>query len=851
MAEGVTRQLTTRRLASRLRLLRQRRGMTARELAELCLNAGAPSLTRSTIAKIESGVRQSTTGHETAVLALVLSESVEHLLAPLSGVDLLADMLHDVRQRSGINVRAWAKAAGLPFLRVKEITLGRLTPEWEELEKLVTAAGGDPATARVVWEQLESTSEPNDLSGSPQSKSATPAVVPRELPMIPPAFVGRADLLHHLDQALLNKVEPSRVAAIVGIAGVGKTALALHWASKVQHLFPDGCLFANLRGFGPEAAVKPVDVLRRFVLALGVPAKNVPLDEHSLAALYRSLLADRRILVVLDNCRSAEQVVPLLPGSGSCRVVVTSRARLDSLSIRYGALHMPVTELTMSDAMDLFARRVGANRVKFEPDATRELVYLCGFLPLAISIVAAKVENEPTRDLWSMVQAIRDRATVLSSLDTGEISMRTTLDWSYQSLDIESATMFRLLGVHPAAEFSLAAAASIAGLPKAETQDMLERLKRLHLVQDQDDRRFVVHDLLHAYAEALLHTSDATECEQAKRRLLEHYLHTGAVAQQIVDPHWEPLELTPPPQDIVVEELDTDAAAASWFVSEGQTLLAVLRRAAAASLHTQVWQLASISATFLYRHGEWRAWVDVLEIALNSVVQTGDRAAEGRIRRMLGSAYARRGDHHQALNQHRQALKLFQAIGDRTGEAHTHLMLGRLLVWTTDAESAVTHTSSALALYRVANLEVWEARALTDLGRAHRQLGDVQTALRLGEQALTMSTEVEDHDGEGATLYLLGEVNRDVGNETRARQCVESSLDKRRGVGDRYGEAESQVLLGEILLHSDRERARVLWEQALSVFEATDRRAEAGQVRTLLAALSETEESHPRAAPGH
>jgi hypothetical protein len=374
------------------------------------------------------------------------------------------------------------------------------------------------------------------------------------------------------------------VAAIAGTAGIGKTALAVHWAHRVADRFPDGQLYVNLRGFDPSGSpMAPAEAVRGFLDGLQVPPQGIPASLEAQAGLYRSLLAGRRMLVLLDNARDAGQVAPLLPGAPGCLVLVTSRNQLPGLVAAAGAHPVALDLLSRDEAVQLLARRLGDDRLTAEPDATDELVTWCAGLPLALAIVAARVATHPAFPLAVLADQLREARDGLDGFDAGDTTTdaRAVFSWSYRALSAPAARLFRLLGLHPGADVTTGAAASLAGLPPAHVRPMLAELASAHLVTEHTPGRYAFHDLLRAYAGELAHTMDTgTDRWAATRRLLDHYLHIAHAADLLLYRHGETITLPPPEPAVAAAHLGDYDQAMAWFTAEHRVLLAAIDHAA-------------------------------------------------------------------------------------------------------------------------------------------------------------------------------------------------------------------------------------------------------------------------------
>lgn len=866
-------QLTaTKQLAERVKRLRGRRRWSARQLAEVCTAAGAASLTRSTIAKIESGVRHSVTADEVAALATALGVSAADLLGAQTAAERLLDALHSLYSEAGSpDLRTLADTAGRPRSQIADLMKGLADePPWRLIADIVRTLNGDVDSFKQLWravtDELEANADNVVTPDQRVSKSVVQASsvnefvvhapdarlsgvpIPRQLPLTVPSFVGRAVELGKLDillRASTRKMPTATIAAVSGPPGVGKTTLALHWAHLRQDQFPDGCLYANLDGYSPTSPKNPTEILKAFVLSLGVAVDQIPEDTDSLSALYRSLLTDRRILILLDNALTTSQVAPLLPGTPSCATVVTSRTLLATLSVRYSALDVRVEPFDQAAAFALLSQKIGRDRIDADPPAANRLIELCGGLPLALSMLSAHLDAHPHTTLAQEVSYLRDQVGALDRLEFGDIGIQTVFEWSYKSLGTAAAEAFRLLGVHPAREFDLTAAASILGVSLGDASRTIDELARASLLDSRPSGRIQFHDLLHAYARELAISSSYTERASAARRLLDHYVHSGRNAQQALDPYWEEVDVINAEPGVAVHEFAHQDDAINWFRAERGAIIAALQLGVSVGFDEHVWKLATFLATFLYREGMWHEWADVLELAAPAAERSGNQAAQARIHRMLGSAYARLDRHDVAFQHHELALNRFRTIGDRLGQAHTHLMLGRLYAWEERYPKATSHTEAALQLYKDNELPEWEARALTDLGRIFNMINDPERAMQYCQQALALSEQVHDLDATGAAMHLAGEVCQRINNDEQAIAYLRRALTIRQTIGDRYGQADTLTKLGDTYkaMRNDA-AAQENWRQALDIFQTITNR-EATKVRGRLAAFERDESSQP------
>ena len=439
---------------------------------------------------------------------------------------------------------------------------------------------------------------------SPVSRLRAAAPVPAQLPGDVAHFTGRVEQLNTLTELSARAGGTAAVTAIGGSAGIGKTALALHWAHQHTARFPDGQLYVNLRGFDPAGTPVPAEAaLHGFLDALGVEPAQIPPGLEERAGLYRSLLARRRMLVVLDNARDADQVRPLLPGSADCLVLVTSRDQLSGLVAVHGAQSLTLDLLTPGEARDLLAHRLGAARVATQSEVVGELVELCARLPLALNITAARAGMRPDFPLAVFAAELRETRDRLAVLDAGDpaTNVRAAFSWSYQTLSPAAARMFRLLGIHPGPDITTPAAASLTALDRDQARTALNELTHAHLLTEHTPGRYTFHDLLRAYATEQSHTHDTDEQRsQALHRALDHYIHTVRRADRLLNSPGgrAPLAVPEPEPGVTPETPADDQQAWNWFTAEYQVLLAAIARAAAHGLDARIYQLAETLPIF-------------------------------------------------------------------------------------------------------------------------------------------------------------------------------------------------------------------------------------------------------------
>jgi DNA-binding SARP family transcriptional activator/tetratricopeptide (TPR) repeat protein len=654
-------------------------------------------------------------------------------------------------------------------------------------------------------------------------------VVPRQLPAGVGRFIGRAAELKALDGLLDQAAKVAGgvvISAIGGMAGVGKTALAVHWAHRVADRFPDGQLYLNLRGFHPSGRpVPPAAALRALLDALGIPAGQIPAALDAQAALYRSLLSGRRMLVLLDNARNAGQVRPLLPGGSGCLVLVTSRGELAGLAAAEGAHLLTLDLLTDAEARELLAARLGAVRLSAAPGADAELTGLCARLPLALSIAAARIAARPGVRLSAITEELKDARRKLDALDAGDTaaSARAVFSWSLRGLPAAAVRMFGLLGLHPGPDITIPAAASLAGIPPRPARRALGELAESHLIAELAPGRFALHDLLRAYAaEQATESGGNTLPREAIGRMLGYYVATGCAAALLVNPAREPPSLALPtvPAGVRPDVPADSAQALEWYEAEHKNILAVTELAAAAEFDPHACLLSWILADFLDRRGNWQEWVIAQQAALSAATRLGDRALQARTARGLGRACTEFGALRDADAHLRLALDLDQRLGDRSGRANTYLALARVFEYQGHLRQALSHAGQALDLFRAAADTAGQARALNGTGWFHACLGSYREALSCCEEAVSLYQLTHDRRGEASACDSLAYVCQNLGHRSRAITCYQHAAEIFRDLGDRPNLARTLTRLGDAQQDAgDLGNARITWQRALAILE--------------------------------
>ncbi|WP_218824660.1 AfsR/SARP family transcriptional regulator [Asanoa hainanensis] len=661
-----------------------------------------------------------------------------------------------------------------------------------------------------------------DGSPSPSGPSGPVVQRPQQLPRAVPGFVGRGAELASLDALLDRGAQgPTSVviAAVSGMAGVGKTALALHWAHQAADRFPDGQLYVNLRGYDEAGAVPPADALSGFLEALGVPHARIPSDPEARAGLCRSLLASRRMLVVLDNARDSAQVRALLPGSGGCMVVVTSRDRLDGLIAAEWAVPLTLGVLTTEESTNLLAGRIGTGRLAAEPAAVAEIVEAAGRLPLALSILAARVATHPTFPLGAIAAELHSAEARLDALADGDV--RRVFSWSYLALGNDAARLFTLLGLHPGPDLTAAAAAALAGMTTAAVTPQLRELARLHLLTEHMPGRYAFHDLLRAYAAEIAESSErADERAAARARLYDHYLHAAYPAAVLLQPQWPRIDPVPPLPALARRPVTDHDSALAWFTAERRVLIRVVRQAAESGFEAYAWQIAWALNTFLAPRGLWQDQLATQRVALAAAEKIDDRAGQAVANRLLSRALTRLGDHGAAEQRLRRALEMHERLTDPTGQALTLHNYCELCYLDGRLDEALAHAREALRLYRLVGNHSGEARTLNAIGWLLASTGDYVQAIESCTEALSHQRRSDDRNGQAATLDSLGFAYDRLGERERAAECYEEAIQLFRDSVDRYHEAETLIRLGDTReAMGDATAATAAWREGVRIYD--------------------------------
>ncbi len=663
---------------------------------------------------------------------------------------------------------------------------------------------------------------------------------PAQLPADVAGFTGRTTDLAHLDTLLAGDPPHTVViSAIDGMAGIGKTALAVHWAHHSAPHFPDGQLYINLRGWATGEPLRPIEALAGFLRALGVPADQVPTHLDEAAAMLRSLLAGRRVLMILDNARDAAQIRPLLPGTPGCLVLVTSRDRLSGLVARDGAHRISLDVLTTTEAHALLTHLLGAPRIQAEPPATTNLIRACAFLPLALRIAAAHLLDQPHQSITDyLTELAGDRLGALELPGDEQAAVRAAFDLSYARLDPATRRLFRLLALAPGPDIAAPAAAALTDTPLPDTRRLLDRLAGAHLLTPTAPARYGFHDLLRVYATERATTDDSPdERHTALHRLYRHYLTTAHTASDLLYPQM--LRLPAPPAASGAAPLsfaDHDAALA-WLDAERATLVAVITHTARHGPYEIAWRLADVLRGYLSYGLHTVEWLTAARAAQAAAVADAHPQAQAAAEINLGTHHWFRGRYHEAIDHNVRALELARRADWTPGQAAILVNLGALHGMLGELAQATEHLTGGVALARRIGDVSGQALGMANLGFLWYQRGQLARAADHHDQALALYRKLGSLGGRADTLADLGHVHRMQGHLRHAEDLLRQCLTLHREAGERHDEPGNLGLLAEV--HTDAGRldeALELTRTALGIARETGNRVE--ETGTLIASAT-------------
>ncbi|MFJ4624902.1 AfsR/SARP family transcriptional regulator [Streptomyces sp. NPDC088847] len=727
--------------------------------------------------------------------------------------------------------------------------------------------GEDPAFARP-GPPVRTGDDPAPQAAAPHSPAAAPrtepdtpssgrrigAAGPAQLPADLPLFTGRRAELNYLS-ALLPEGDGPPGTAVIGVvdgmAGTGKTALAVHWAHRIAHRFPDGSLYVNLRGYDPHGSpMLPDSVTEMFLVALGVAPQAVPERLDARAALYRSILADRRVLIVLDNARDAGQVRPLLPGTPGSLVLVTSRGRLGGLVAQQGAHPLTPGLLSAGESYELLSRRLGRARVDAEPEAVAAIIESCARLPLALAIVASRAAHHPGFRLADVAQELRYDHGSLDAFagDDPGTDARAVFSWSYQALSPDAAGLFRALALHPGPDITTAAAVALAGAPPRGVRALLTELTGASLLIERAPGRFVFHDLLRAFSGELADTEDSESTRGAALlRMYDHFLRTAHHASSVLDPSRGPIALPPGTTGGEPLRFNDRAQATAWLRTERYVLSAIVEHAAARGYDEHAWRTAAVLDVYFNRLGFWHDLVKINRVALGAARRLGDPTGQAYSLSGLGVAHTQLDHVEPASECLERALDLFRDTGDPFGQARVHRGLAYLCNRTDRRTTALDHYAQARALFRAEDDRNGEAGVLNQVAWTYILLGDHAKALDCCREGLALYDELGDLYGVASTQDTIGYAFHHLGRYEKAVEHFRRSAHLFAVIGDRYLEADVLRHLGEThRATGDRDAAREALRSALALLEELGH----PEVAEVHSALRELDADEPEAPPG-
>jgi DNA-binding SARP family transcriptional activator/Tfp pilus assembly protein PilF len=681
----------------------------------------------------------------------------------------------------------------------------------EARQLLIDELGTEPGPGLREMQRRILSADAAPVAPRPAPTNNAESAGPSTLPAAVRHFSGRDEELAVLDELAESAaaLAPGMavISAIDGTAGVGKTALAVHWAHQATARFPDGQLYVNLRGYDPDRPMSPADALAGFLRTLGVAGPQIPADAEERAAHYRSLLAGRKILILLDNAGSAEQVRPLLPAAAGCVTVVTSRDSLAGLVAREGARRIDLDLLSLGQAAELLNTLIG-ERAAAEPDAIRTLAAQCSRLPLALRIAAERAAARPGADLLGLIAELTDERRRLDLLDAGgdpRTALRAVFSWSYRQLDPVSARCFRLFGLPSGPDLDSYATAALIGVPLDQARDLLGLLARANLLQATQPGRYSLHDLLRVYSRELAGTQDSRDDQTAAlTRLFDYYLYTAANAADVLFPAEQSRRPRVDKPATPIPPIVSNAAARAWLDAERSCLVSAAEHAA---LHGWPGHATRMAIT-LYRYLDGGAhYSDALAVhthARDAARSVGDGAAEAQALNHLGAVEVRQSRYQHAAGHLQEALLLFRAASDRAGEARALANLGFIDFQQSRYPEAVGHLEQSLALHHTNGDQAGEARALANLGLIMIRQSRYEQASGYLQRALSLFGRRGDRRDEALTLANLGEIDLRQGCYEQAIGRLEQSLAVCRQVGDRQLEADALNGLGEAFLAAGR-----------------------------------------------
>jgi tetratricopeptide (TPR) repeat protein/transcriptional regulator with XRE-family HTH domain len=763
----------------------------------------------------------------------------------IAGVEVMGDVtaadlaaaLQRLKDRKGRSLEALARRLGVSKSALHRYLTGQVVPPEldlvEALARQCDATAGEMAELRRIWGEVRDARLPAGPADVPQPARVlslppgSPArQVPRELPAEAGGFVGRDTSIQALDDLLAiadaTGVGPV-LAAITGTAGVGKTALAVHWGHRVADRFPDGQLYVDLRGFASAQPVRPIEALTALLSGLGVAADQIPVDVTAAAARYRSLVAGRRILLVLDNAASAEQIRPLLPGGPSCFVVITSRNRLTGLVARDGARRFTLEVLSGPESVDLLRRLLGDRRAAVEPDRLVELARRCAHLPLALRIAGARLADQPGRTVGDYADELSRADSVLARMsvdDDEHAAVRGAFELSYRSLPDSPRRMFRLLGLVPCPDFTVPAAATLAGTGDREAAEALDQLAAAHLAAEHRPGRFTLHDLLREFAGDLAATEDAeADRAAARRRLYDWFTAASIGAAELLYPEMARL---PRPGDIppTMPGLNDTVQASNWLNDERNNLVAVVRDAACHGPHRTAWLCADALRAYFDQQRSLTDWLMMSRAAMAAARRHGGPAPQAAAFLALAHTHYCLGHHRRSVTYLRRTVALAAEAGWAGGEAAACHNLGIMLQQQGRTGESIQLLRTAMGLNKRIGWGLGLASVTVSLANLYKERGRLSEGAALAIEARDLYRAHGVRRAEAVANSALAELYHQIGRLDDARALLVSTLGIYRDLGYRPIEASGWACLARV--HCDADRLEDAEEAASTALALSD-----------------------------
>jgi tetratricopeptide (TPR) repeat protein/transcriptional regulator with XRE-family HTH domain len=768
-------------------------------------------------------------------------------------------LLRRLRDEAGLTQDELAEAAAVSQRAISDLERGINATARKDTALLLAGALGLDGPAREQFVAAARGRAPAGealAAAAEEARAGSAAAASRTLPRDIAAFTGRAGELERLTAGLAGAAPGGGVVgicAIGGMAGIGKTTLAVHAAHRLAGRFPDGQLFLPLHGHTPgQRPVDPADALASLLLAAGVAAQAIPAGVDARAGLWRDFLAGKKVLLVLDDAAGHEQVGPLLPGTAGSLVLITSRRRLAALD---DAAVLSLDTLPPEEAAVLLARLAGRPDLSPGDAGMGEITRLCGYLPLAIGMLGRQLAHHPS---WAPAGLAADLAAAadgrLELMAAENLSVAAAFDLSYRDLAAGQRRLFRRLGLHPGPDIDAYAAAALDDISLAAARRGLEALYGQHLITEPARGRYRLHDLLREHARALAAAADPAARDAATSRLLDYYLHTARAAGQHI-PGWFTPEGPPPPgrPPASAPPVSTPRQAAAWLEAERANLHAAVGYAAATGRSLHAMLIPAAMAGFLNARGHWDQGLVLNQAALAAARQAGDRPGQARALLLLGFTQAMPEDLPAAAASAARALELYRDLGDRAGQAAALTATGTLGVVTDDYPAAAAALRQSLELFRDLGHRRGEAEALNELGQVHRYTGDYPAAAACHRQALELYRGLGHKRGQGYALLGLGAAQRLAGDYPAAAAALRQALELFRDIGDPLWQASILTELAAVQrLTGDYPAAAASSRQALSLFRDLPRRSsDAAYALNELGLVQQQTGDYPAAAASH